>query len=611
MKFSTPPRCNRRLLISAAAYVAAASAATTKVAQIPVIHHYKEPGLGYKPQSPLYTKTVHTESLPEAPPIFGASGLVQPVSTSVKCVVNLVAQFFLVIIAKHLLHVINLFKSKFGDWSTEEKCLATVADNAVTKPSSIFFIPMLCVLFLATRMRAVQLSQGRTLEHDLPQWWVKSSMQVCSWSVLILSILVFICALLYGDTWEQAARSKSFSRFGRVLMYFRSGIILIIYAGFSLVCVGTLTMPTPAEIWGTRSGPTNSLAAICTVLLTAIYFAVYLALEVARAVNEAGILGPPRRFAPAQELLKTAAMTVAFAPMISALFIATRLRATQLGFEHGDPPSWIQTAVCICTFSIGFQTLLAIVGGFMGVQDVIVQEGGHTDLIKEHGNDNDLPLKAKVVEAMRLAAMICLYCGTAVLLTGMYIMEPAVPVLHTSGLPATLSCFVILTSLYFGAYFLLWLVLTVQRRRGPPPSTYDHLLVVRSYLENEVKTVVSVCPMLCILYLACFMRGLQVSHGRAGPPAWCQGIQCMVSFCVVLMLPARIDLLRPAASKELKRACALAQEILWGLLFVGIATILVCLFTMDAPAETPSPSGTVLSLSRDAIYYWPPNEAVP
>jgi hypothetical protein len=551
--------------------------------KLPEIQHYKAPGLGYKANSPLFSKERATAHLPKAGPVFGSAAttaLVSPVSTSIRCIVNLVTQFFVLRTALYIVTTVNFFK--LCDWSTEQKCLKTVVDtDAITKPSSVFFIPMLCVLFLAARMRAVQLTQGRTMKHELPQWWVKSSMSVCSWSVLILSILVLVGAFLYGDTWEQAAKSRNFSKAGRALVACRSVIVLTIYAGFTLVCIGTLVMPAPDEIWGPDGGPPTSIAAACTVLLSAVYFSVYLALEVARVVNEAGLLGPPQRFHPAQELMKTAAMTVAFAPMLCALFIATRLRATQLGYEHGDPPSWVQAAACFCTGSICLQTLLAVVGAKMGVQDVIVQEGGHTDLIKEHGSDYDLPPIAQAIETVRLVAMFCLYTAAATIVVGMYSMSPAVPVVYSGSVPPTLSCLIILTTLYFASYLLLWVVLTVQRRRGPAPSaSFDHLQVARTFLELEVKDVISVCPMVCVLFLATFMRALQVTGGKGAPPSWCQNVECLITLCIVLLVPSRIDMLRPGASKEMTNACIKVQQLLWGILFVCIAAVVVSLFTM-------------------------------
>ena len=38
------------------------------------------------------------------------------------------------------------------------------------------YAPMLCVLFIGTRMRAIQLTQGETEKYKLPQPWVQGAM---------------------------------------------------------------------------------------------------------------------------------------------------------------------------------------------------------------------------------------------------------------------------------------------------------------------------------------------------------------------------------------------------------------------------------------------------
>ena len=48
------------------------------------------------------------------------------------------------------------------------------------------FAPMLCVLFVAARMRGTQLAQGQTEKYQLPQPWVQQCMQVGSCSFTFL-----------------------------------------------------------------------------------------------------------------------------------------------------------------------------------------------------------------------------------------------------------------------------------------------------------------------------------------------------------------------------------------------------------------------------------------
>jgi len=45
---------------------------------------------------------------------------------------------------------------------------------------TVNYAPMLCVLFLAVRMRAIQLADNQPDHFNLPQIWVKYAMQACT-----------------------------------------------------------------------------------------------------------------------------------------------------------------------------------------------------------------------------------------------------------------------------------------------------------------------------------------------------------------------------------------------------------------------------------------------
>merc|ERR1719440_2019911 len=72
--------------------------------------------------------------------------------------------------------------------------LETIMTSAAT---SVTFAPMLSVLFLGTRMRAIQLTQGETEKYGLPQPWVQTMMYACTYAVLAQVILTF-CVNFFG-----------------------------------------------------------------------------------------------------------------------------------------------------------------------------------------------------------------------------------------------------------------------------------------------------------------------------------------------------------------------------------------------------------------------------
>merc|ERR1719450_2088797 len=70
-----------------------------------------------------------------------------------------------------------------------------------TATTTVTYAPMLSVLFLGTRMRAIQLSQGQTEKYQLPQPWVQQAMYICTYAVLAQVILVLIMPVFTGE-WD-------------------------------------------------------------------------------------------------------------------------------------------------------------------------------------------------------------------------------------------------------------------------------------------------------------------------------------------------------------------------------------------------------------------------
>jgi len=81
-------------------------------------------------------------------------------------------------------------------------------------------------------------------------------------------------------------------------------------------------------------------------------FGMYLVRTAATYANRAGLLGQARRFGNAQELLRSATGTVAFAPMLGVLFIAARMRIFQIDREEKAEHFWLPACCWICTGSV-------------------------------------------------------------------------------------------------------------------------------------------------------------------------------------------------------------------------------------------------------------------
>merc|ERR1719165_59125 len=117
------------------------------------------------------------------------------VSPTLQCVISLALQYFVVYTALALFRTMNEFTD--GAFMGLQKVME-VACTTVT------YAPMLSVLFLGTRMRAIQLTQGETEKYKLPQPWVQMAMFSTIYAVLAQVILVLIIPVFTGEFTEHA-----------------------------------------------------------------------------------------------------------------------------------------------------------------------------------------------------------------------------------------------------------------------------------------------------------------------------------------------------------------------------------------------------------------------
>merc|ERR1719364_391260 len=112
------------------------------------------------------------------------------VAPTLQCVISLSIQYFAIYTLLAIIRTANQFTghSMLG--------IQKIMETAAT---TVTYAPMLSVLFLGVRMRAIQLSQGQTEKYQLPQPWVQTSMYVCTYAVLAQVILVLIMPIFSGE----------------------------------------------------------------------------------------------------------------------------------------------------------------------------------------------------------------------------------------------------------------------------------------------------------------------------------------------------------------------------------------------------------------------------
>merc|ERR1719454_1770661 len=102
-----------------------------------------------------------------------------------------------------------------------------------------------------------------------------------------------------------------------------------------------------------------TVAMQCVVSLTIQFMIVYTALAICRMAADS--FGLKYDNVPIQKILQTATLTVAFAPMLAILFLACRMRVTQLTKGKGNPPEWVQICMYFCTYAVLLMTLIVCV----------------------------------------------------------------------------------------------------------------------------------------------------------------------------------------------------------------------------------------------------------
>merc|ERR1719171_2176035 len=326
-----------------------------------VVTHDKEAGNGYLPGSPLYDKQEGTTAsagvdltcTDPAPPSEG--GCTPPVSTTMKCVINLAIQYF-------ILYSALAFVRSFCELTGSQLPTITTTLNAACM--TVNYAPMLSVLFLGTRMRAVQLSGGEPDKYHLPQPYVKTAMWLCVCAVQIQTLVVLALPIVSGGAPKVAKDGTpepptSPGIVTTVLGVLRWVTMIMLYGGFTTVCIGAYAMPAPPEVWGDEKAPDVSPAVACTMNLAMQYFGVYLAIQVVQTwVVFNGTSLETRKLST---ILQMATNTVNFAPMLAILFIGARIRALQIDPKHGAPQAWAQNCFYLCAYSVLAQLSLVIV----------------------------------------------------------------------------------------------------------------------------------------------------------------------------------------------------------------------------------------------------------
>merc|ERR1719420_1884750 len=172
-------------------------------------------------------------------------------------------------------------------------------------------------------------------KHGNPQRWAQHCFYGCTYSVLLQTLLVIIMPLVVQCECKQGASEGDvvFEMESPGIAMAITGIrylcLIALYGGFTAVIVSVFIIEHPTDVSLT---PPISPAMQCVMNLTLQYFTIYLLLFICITIKQFANLSESADDIITMSIFifEAAQKTVMFAPMLSMLFIGTRMRALQL-----------------------------------------------------------------------------------------------------------------------------------------------------------------------------------------------------------------------------------------------------------------------------------------
>lgn len=237
---------------------------------------------------------------------------------------------------------------------------------------SLQFPPMLCVLYVAIALRAVQL-------HLEPRLWANCAMYLTTIATIIQQARATTAFVqkegkssLLGDEAAGPAlgRMESFDDKSKL---FWSVTTSCIYVGTLLTLLSVAGMESKSSLETSTPAPLST-AMCCVMALTVVYFGSYLLLTAGSLLRR--FMGNWAQWA--QSTASGVQRSLAFAPMLCVMMIGVRMRAMQIGVR--DPPYWAQCCMLVATTAVITQVTCSILTESQAVGGQIVDKDAVTKL---------------------------------------------------------------------------------------------------------------------------------------------------------------------------------------------------------------------------------------
>jgi len=330
---------------------------------------------------------------------------IPPVSPAVACTMILSCMYFCLYAFVQFSRTWTQFTgSKFSKFENA----MMIATNAMN------FAPMLSVLFIGARMRALQMDPV----NGAPQKWAQNCFYMCTYAVAAQVLISIAVTLVLSGTSVPNKEVEGDMTFtventvlGGILSVGRYLIMFCIYIGFTCVIYSVFTIQ---HTKGEQYTPGISVTMQCVINLTFQFFFIYLMIWVCVTIKE--FTGKEwKLLINTMENLKG---TVAYCPMLAILFVGTRMRALLITNNKGAPQGWVQDGMYMATWAILIQFLFGLIVPCCTGTATPCDEDGTPQYKPEH------PIALYCVLALKWITYIFLYGGVIAVITGVYSMTP-------------------------------------------------------------------------------------------------------------------------------------------------------------------------------------------
>lgn len=245
-------------------------------------------------------------------------------------------------------------------------------------------------------------------------------MYACTCALAATTLLAIIVPLALGGTMVINPKTKEATfevpdpTIGMILIAVRYMCMLSFYGGSVVVMYAIVVFEAPA---GPEATLPVSPTVQCVMNLTAQFFLVYLLMTIMLTVGEVSGGKYPLETYKLFAALEASKATLAFAPMLSILFVTTRMYALLITDKKGAPQGWVQDGMYMATWALAISFMSCLFTGLL-MDDVKTDEDGNVI------NKFSSPAVGFGMVFVRYLSMFLLYGGILTVIYGLFVMTP-------------------------------------------------------------------------------------------------------------------------------------------------------------------------------------------